>query len=53
MVAKGVISRTQVGDRMKYKLMTPVSDIPEDVLSKETPVAEDSSEDENSKNAFC
>eukprot|EP00800_Vazella_pourtalesii_P020350 TRINITY_DN7163_c1_g1_i1.p1 TRINITY_DN7163_c1_g1~~TRINITY_DN7163_c1_g1_i1.p1 ORF type:complete len:357 (-),score=90.66 TRINITY_DN7163_c1_g1_i1:757-1827(-) len=47
LVAKGVISRTQVGDRMKYKLMTPVSDIPEDVLSKETPVAEDSSEDEN------
>ena len=36
---------------MKYKLVTPVSEIPEDVLSKkaETAVDEDSSEDENSE----
>ena len=50
-----MISRAQVGDRMKYKLVTPVSEIPEDVLSKETETAVDgdSSEDENSEKVFC
>ncbi|KAI6660383.1 General transcription factor 3C polypeptide 1-like [Oopsacas minuta] len=47
LVSKGVISRAQVGDSAKYKLVQPVSQIPEDILNEGSSGDEDSSGNEN------
>ena len=47
LISKGVISRFSEGDKLKYKLVTPVSQVSEDLLGNESTGDEYSSEEDS------